>query len=156
VLQELGLIAAVRKEAKDLAKSTGVKARVNLASDFGRLPGGLETAIYRVVQEALHNVAKHADATSVVIELFREGDHVRLTIEDDGVGITQKPNPARQTFGVSGMRERISTLGGKMIIVSSPGHGTRIEVDAPISSELADGRVAPGAELGSGAVAQGA
>ncbi len=65
VLQELGLIAAVRKEAKDLAKSTGVKARVNLASDFGRLPGALETAIYRVVQEALHNVAKHANASSV-------------------------------------------------------------------------------------------
>jgi signal transduction histidine kinase len=156
VLQELGLIAAVRKEAKDLAKSTGVKARVNLASDFGRLPGALETAIYRVVQEALHNVAKHADAASVVIEMFREGDRVRLTIEDDGVGITRKPNPARQTFGVSGMRERISTLGGKMTIVSSPGHGTRIEVDAPISLQLPGGRVAIGAELGSDAVAQGA
>lgn len=156
VLQELGLIAAVRKEAKDLAKSTGVKARVNLASDFGRLPGALETAIYRVVQEALHNVAKHADAASVVIEMFREGDRVRLTIEDDGVGIASKPNQARQTFGVSGMRERISTLGGKMTIISSPGHGTRIEVDAPISYQATSGRVGKTAELGSGAVAQGA
>jgi signal transduction histidine kinase len=157
VLQELGLIAAVRKEAKDLAKSTGVKARVNLASDFGRLPGALETAIYRVVQEALHNVAKHANAGSVVIEMFREGDRVHLTVEDDGVGITQKPNPGRQTFGVAGMRERIATLGGKMTIVSSPGHGTRIEVSAPISSQLAGGGLAAiVSELGSGAVAQGA
>jgi signal transduction histidine kinase len=154
VLQELGLIAAVRKEAKDLAKSTGVKARVNLASDFGRLPGALETAIYRVVQEALHNVAKHADATSVVIEMSREGDRVHLAIQDDGVGITPKPNPGRQTFGVSGMRERIATLGGKMTIVSSPGQGTRIEVDAPISSPSAVGRVAIPAEAGSDAVAQ--
>jgi signal transduction histidine kinase len=129
---------------------------VNLASDFGRLPGALETAIYRVVQEALHNVAKHADASSVVIELFRKGDRVRLTIEDDGVGITQRPNPVRQTFGVSGMRERISTLGGKMTIVSSPGHGTRIEVDAPVASQIPGGRIAMTAELGSDAVAQGA
>ena len=155
VLQELGLIAAVRKEAKDLAKSTGVKARVNLASDFGRLPGALETAIYRVVQEALHNVARHANASHVVIDLSHDGDRVRLTIEDDGVGITPTPNPARQTFGVSGMRERISTLGGKMAIVSSPGHGTRIEVNAPISSRLADGR-SLATEFDSGAVAQGA
>ena len=109
-----------------------------------------------MVQEALHNVAKHANASSVLIEMFRDGDLVRLTIEDDGVGITQTPNPARQTFGVSGMRERISTLGGKMTIVSTPGHGTRIEVDAPISSQLAGDRTTMGAELGSGAVAQGA
>jgi signal transduction histidine kinase len=131
-----------------------VKARVNLASDFGRLPGALETAIYRVVQEALHNVAKHANASSVLIEMFREGDRVHLTVEDDGVGITQKPNPARQTFGMAGMRERISTLGGKMTIVSSPGHGTRIEVSAPISSQVTGGRTATVSELGSDAVAQ--
>jgi len=156
VLQELGLLAAVRKEAKDLAKSTGVKARVSLARDFGRLPGALETAIYRVVQEALHNVAKHANASSVVIEMFRDGDRVLLTIEDDGIGITPTPNPGRQTFGVSGMRERISTLGGKMTIVSSPGHGTRIEVSAPIGFPLAGNPTSAGTELGSGAVAQGA
>ncbi len=156
VLQELGLIAAVRKEAKDLAKSTGVKARVNLARDFGRLPGALETAIYRVVQEALHNVAKHAHASNVLIDMERKGDHVRLTIQDDGIGITPIPNPARQTFGVSGMRERISTLGGKMTIVSTPGQGTRIEVNAPISYPMADGRATMEAELDSDAVAQGA
>ena len=91
VLQELGLIAAVRKEAKDLAKSAGVKARVTVSPEFGRLPAALETAIYRVVQEALHNVAKHANATTVNIEMRRDGDCVSLTIEDDGVGIAAKP-----------------------------------------------------------------
>ena len=88
--------------------------------------------------------------------MHREGDRVRLTIEDDGVGIPSTPNPARQTFGVSGMRERISTLGGKMTIVSSRGHGTRIEISAPISSQLTGGQAAIAPEVGSGAVAQGA
>jgi signal transduction histidine kinase len=154
VLQELGLIAAVRKEAKDLAKSTGVKARVNVPSDFCRLPVPMETAIYRVVQEALHNVAKHANATNVLIEMAREGDGVRLIVEDDGVGIPAKPNSARQTFGVSGMRERISTLGGKMKIASSKGQGTRIEVNAPILGGAVENRGLTGSEPDSGAVAQ--
>ena len=136
VLQELGLIAAVRKEAKDLAMSAGVKARVTVSSDFGRLPPTLETAIYRVVQEALHNVAKHAGASTVTIDLRREGELVRLLIEDDGQGIiSTKPNPGRQSFGLTGMRERIGNVGGKMKVVSARGQGTRIEVSAPVLRE---------------------
>ena len=134
VLQELGLIAAVRKEAKDLAKSAGVKAKVNVSSDFGRLPPAVEAAFYRVVQEALHNVAKHASATTVTIEMKREGDLVSLCIEDDGVGISPKPTGGRQTFGMAGMRERIGNIGGKVKVTSARGKGTRIEVNAPVSS----------------------
>jgi len=133
VLQELGLIAAVRKEAKDLAKSSGVKARVTVSPDFGRMSAAAEAAFYRIVQEALHNVAKHANATAVNIEMSREDGSVRLLIEDDGIGITpQKPNPGRQTFGMAGMRERIGNIGGKMKVTSSRGKGTRIEVSAPV------------------------
>jgi signal transduction histidine kinase len=145
VLQELGLIAALRKEAKDLATSAGVKARVTVSPEFGRLPAVLETAIYRVVQEALHNVAKHANASTVTIDMKRDGDWVRLLIEDDGVGISSQPTPLRQTFGMAGMRERIGNLGGKMKVTSPPGKGTRIEVSAPaISSETALGLAAGG------------
>ncbi len=145
VLQELGLIAAVRKEAKDLAKSTGVKARVTVSPEFGRLPAALETAIYRVVQEALHNVAKHASATTVNIEMRRESesDTVRLVIQDDGGGIVAKPNDGRQSFGLAGMHERVSTIGGKMKVTSSRGKGTRIEVIAPIGAGLPHERGLP-------------
>ena len=157
VLQELGLIAAVRKEAKDLAKSSGVKARVTVSAEFGRLPGTVETAVYRVVQEALHNVAQHASATSVNIEMRRDGDSVCLLVEDDGVGMVAKPKAGRQTFGLAGMRERIGNIGGKMKVTSARGKGTRIEVNAPI----AGGGYGPdrGLPLGSAAadaVAQGA
>ncbi len=154
VLQELGLIAAVRKEAKDLTKSAGVKAKVNVSPEFGRLPAAVEAAFYRVVQEALHNVAKHANATSVNIEMKRDGELVRLTIDDDGVGITPKPSTGRQTFGLAGMRERIGNIGGKMRVTSARGQGTRIEVNAPVPSN----GIPAGKETASGAgvVAQGA
>ena len=102
VLQELGLIAAVRKEAKDLAKSAGVKAKVTVSPEFGRLPAAVEAAFYRVVQEALHNVAKHASATTVNIEMRRDGDLVRLSIDDDGVGITAASPPAARPLGWPG------------------------------------------------------
>ena len=139
VLQELGLIAAIRKEAKDLAKSAGVKAKVTVGENVGRLSPVTETAVYRVVQEALHNVAKHANATTVTIQLRREAELVRLCIEDDGVGIkAQKPNPGRRSFGLAGMRERISTLGGSLKVSAAArngsSHGTRIDVSVPAAS----------------------
>ena len=135
VLQELGLIAAVRKEAKDLAKSAGVKARVTVSPEFGRLPAALETAIYRVVQEALHNVAKHASATTVTIEMKREGELVRLVIEDDGVGIIPElPKSSRgRPSAWRGCGSELANIGGKMKVTSARGKGTRIEVNAPVS-----------------------
>jgi signal transduction histidine kinase len=150
VLQELGLIAAVRKEAKDLAKSSGVKARVTVSPDFGRLPATLETAIYRVVQEALHNVAKHANASTVNIEMQRSEEAVTLLIEDDGMGIAARPVPGRQTFGMAGMHERIGNIGGKMKVTSARGRGTRIEVNAPlVSNGVAIDQSLRSSELGS-------
>jgi len=80
----------------------------------------------------LHNVAKHASATTVTIDLKQEGDLVKLVVEDDGVGISPKSKAARQTFGMTGMRERMANVGGKMRVTSTRGKGTRIEVSAPV------------------------
>ena len=136
VLQELGLIAAIRKEAKDLAKTTGVKARVAVSEDVGRLVPECEAALYRVVQEALHNVAKHAQAKSVNIQMCREHGVVRLLIEDDGQGMSSKPVFAgRRSFGLAGMRERISMLGGAVKVSSTKAVGTKIEVIVPVPQE---------------------
>lgn len=132
VLQELGMIAAIRKEAKDLARSTGVKAKVSVAEEVGRLNPEIEMAIYRVVQEALHNVAKHAQAETVNVQMVREDNIVRLVIEDDGVGISPVQNPQRRSFGLAGMRERVSTLGGTMRVTSRKNQGTRIAISVPI------------------------
>ncbi len=134
VLQELGLVAAIRKEAKDLAKATGVKARVLIADDVGRLAPGTEQAIYRVVQEALHNVSKHAKAQNVTVQVERDEKQVRVLVEDDGVGIQGQGrgnSRERQTFGLAGMKERIAMLGGVSRVISTKGKGTRIEITVP-------------------------
>ncbi len=132
LLQELGLIAAIRKEAKDLAKATGVKARVAVSENVGRLAPECEAAIYRVVQEALHNVAKHAQAKTVNIQMVRHEGALRLLIEDDGQGMTKPSGFTGRSFGLAGMRERIGMLGGTVKVSSAKGSGTKIEVAVPV------------------------
>lgn len=143
VLQELGMISAIRKEAKDLTKTAGVRTHVDIPDNFGRLDPVIETAIYRVVQESLHNVAKHAQAQNVEIHLDRKGETLKLKIEDDGVGIRAVANPARPTFGLAGMQERVSTLGGQMKVSSRPGEGTKITITVPIRKAAAGTQGSP-------------
>jgi signal transduction histidine kinase len=131
VLQELGLVAAIRKEAKDFSRNTGVKARVLISEDVGRLAPGAEQAIYRVVQEALHNVAKHAHAKNVTVHLIREEQQVQVAVEDDGIGIHAKTDSRDQSFGLAGIKERIAMLGGVSKVISAKGKGTRIEISVP-------------------------
>jgi signal transduction histidine kinase len=141
VLQELGLISAIRKEAKDLAKTAGVQSRVAISDDVGRLDPVIETAIYRVVQESLHNVAKHAQAQNVNIQMERKGETLKLVIEDDGMGIRAITNPLRPSFGMAGMQERISTLGGQMRVVSRKGEGTKITISVPVPMRPEDAEI---------------
>ncbi|HKD13274.1 MAG TPA: sensor histidine kinase, partial [Candidatus Angelobacter sp.] len=137
VLQELGLVAAIRKEAKDLARNTGVKARVLITGEVGRLAPATEQAIYRVVQEALHNVARHAHARNVTVQVSRAGDSVRVTVEDDGVGIQPRSNSRGHSFGLAGIKERIAAMGGVSRVVSAKGKGTRIEINVPAGEPVA-------------------
>ena len=142
VLQELGLVAALRKEAKDLTKNTGVKTRVMIPEEVGRLAPGAEQAIYRVVQEALHNVAKHAQASNVTVQMLREGQTVHVVVEDDGIGIQGRNNSRGHSFGLSGIKERIAMLGGFSRVVSAKGKGTRLEITVP-AGEAAPAEGAP-------------
>jgi signal transduction histidine kinase len=131
VLQELGLVAAIRKEAKHLTKTTGVKTRVLITEDVGRLTPGAEQAIYRVVQEALHNVAKHAQAHNATVQITREDNLVHVSVEDDGIGIQGRSNSRAQSFGLAGIKERVAMLGGASRVVSAKGKGTRVEISVP-------------------------
>jgi signal transduction histidine kinase len=135
VLQELGLVAAIRKEAKDLGKRSGVRTRVAIPDSVGRFAPEVETTIYRVVQEALHNIAKHAKAKSASVQMSRVDDMVQLVIQDDGVGFGNHKPVVGRNFGLAGMRERIGMLGGSVQVVSGKNKGTRIEITIPVTSE---------------------
>ena len=154
-LQELGLFAALRKEAKDLEKNRGVKTRVAIAEDVGRLSSETEMTVYRIVQEALHNVAKHAKAEKAYVSMTRADGMVTVLVEDDGVGIFPKSNFRGNSFGLAGIKERVAMLGGEVRVISLKGKGTKIEIKVPATEPAAIPvpveRVSPGTMLFSAA-----
>ena len=104
-----------------------------------RLPADLEIACYRVVQEALTNVVRHARARQVRVEFRQQEEEVQLVIRDDGVGFdleaVQRGAASGASFGVLGMEERVELLGGQIEFQSNPEHGTDIQVRFPLSSQ---------------------
>ena len=129
-----GLIAAVEWQAKDFSARTGIDLDFACPHDDIRLAADVSTAVFRVFQEALTNVARHAQARRVSIELVSDGDAVTLIIQDDGRGMDLDAAAAKEgSFGLRGMRERVESLNGELMIASSPGKGTRIEVNIPLS-----------------------
>lgn len=135
-LEKMGMIGVIRKEAQNFA-SAGVQVDVRISPRFGRLSPEIELALYRLVQEALNNIAKHAQAKHVEIDLTRRGDKVDLLITDDGVGFGAHTNFHRRAYGVFGMRERIRSLGGTFRIRSRRDRGTRIQVSISHSLQSA-------------------
>lgn len=132
ILDDLGLAAALDWLAQGVAERTGLAITVD--APIGRLPSPVETALYRVIQEALINASRHARAASVRIEV-REGDHhIRASVRDDGEGFDADATLARRGdrgLGLIGMRERVEALGGLLTIQSTPGKGTEVSVTIP-------------------------
>lgn len=131
VLDELGLEAAVRRYARDLHARYGLDVSV-LVNLRGRLPRQEETVLYRVVQEALTNVVRHARATSVSVVATARGGSVRLVVEDDGVGFEPDALAPAEMVGLLGMRERLELLGGSLRLESTPGHGCSVHARLPV------------------------
>ncbi len=128
-LDDFGLVAALERLRDTFSEQTGM--RVDLESRIGvRLPADVETALYRIVQEALTNIVKHAQAGSISIVLTQSSRAVSAVIEDDGRGFT--PGAGGEGLGLLGMGERLALLGGKLKIESSPGAGTTIVAEVPL------------------------
>jgi len=129
-LDDFGLVPALERLRVTFAEQTGM--RVDLESRLReRLPADVETALYRIVQEALTNIVKHAQANSVGIVLARQGDMVTALVEDDGRGFSR--DGGAEGLGLLGMGERLALLGGKLKVESSPGAGTTIVAEVPLS-----------------------
>ena len=127
-LDDLGLRAAVANYIKDWSQRVRVHAELHSSGLLDdRLPSETETTLYRITQEALTNVARHARATSVDVILERRGDQVILIVEDNGVGFDPgRTHSERPGFGLLGMKERAALVGATLQIESQPGQGTTV------------------------------
>ena len=134
-LDHFGLRSALETLVRNWSERFGVTAGYrDIGMDGDRLPGEVETHLYRIAQEALHNVFRHADATCVAVLLERRQNLLALTIEDDGCGFDQEGSASdRAGLGLLGMQERAALIGGKVEIESSPGNGTTVYVRVPVS-----------------------
>ena len=129
-LDDFGLVAALERLTGSFAEQTGIAVDFQTALAEERLPEEVETAIYRIVQESLTNVVKHARARRVSILLARKDGAVKAVVEDDGQGF----DPAEQTGGSGrvGMRERLALRGGRLAVESAPDRGTTVAAEVPL------------------------
>jgi signal transduction histidine kinase len=140
ILDQLGLMPALQFLADGFRKRSGLQVTIENALTLeGRLPQGIETALYRAVQEALNNVTRHAHARSAHVRVWMEDQLVHCRIKDDGVGF---PVPAKGTdaiprgLGLLGIQERIASLHGNFGVISAKGAGTELRIGIPLGSNL--------------------
>jgi signal transduction histidine kinase len=145
MLDDLGLLTALDWNFKRYFKQTGIRVQFRHTPLAERLPAQLETAIFRIVQEALTNVARHAGVKEVTVRLWKDAERAGVQVEDAGAGFdADQAQATRASTGLSAMRERAELLGGEFTLESACGSGTRVTVELPL-----DG-VAAGAVLSAG------
>lgn len=129
MLDDLGLVPALRWQAREVSKRTSMDVSVAAEGVSDNLPDEYKTCVYRVVQEALHNCSRHSGATTVRVRVQQEAGHLSLSVQDDGQGFE-----VRQTkgLGLLGIEERVARLGGKFQVHSAPGSGAILTVDLPL------------------------
>jgi signal transduction histidine kinase len=136
ILDDVGLPAAVRIYAERFAKRSGIRVDLECPPELGLRSPEAEASLFRVIQEALTNVAKHAGAASVRVKLERTPEGLVLDVADDGCGFDPSPRDAgefRRGFGILSMRERVEALNGSFTLRTATGRGTRLHMEVPLT-----------------------
>jgi PAS domain S-box-containing protein len=134
LLDDLGIREAIESYVSQFVSGTGIPVDLIVKCSSSDIPAEATTTIYRIVQEALNNIAKYANANKVSVTLGIEGNQIQLQILDDGVGFDLSQVRTEHTLGLVGMRERARLLGGNFHLQASPGEGTSILVTLPVAS----------------------
>jgi len=133
MLDLFGLKAAITEQLDELAERTGMTCKASLPDEDVAIAHEMEIAIYRMLQEMLNNVTKHAKASQVDVILDVDEEQVSLTVRDNGVGIPQERQDNNKTYGLRGLRERATFFGGNVVIRSTPGNGSIISIRLPLA-----------------------
>jgi signal transduction histidine kinase len=133
VLDELGLVKALKSEARELERQAGIRCRFETNIGSAKFDRSAALAIFRIVQAALTNVARHADASRALIALIKRKTGLILTVTDNGKGIARKLVYSHDSLGIIGMRERALALGGTFTLRGSKKKGTTLTVRIPVS-----------------------
>lgn len=130
---ELGLRASIEWELKRFQRDSGIPCRLSIGREGGdyALDDRLTLAVYRILQEALSNIARHALATLVEVSLHLDGCLLLIEVRDNGVGVQHSARRVSQPFGLDGVRERLAALGGELSLASPPGQGTALTIRIP-------------------------
>ena len=132
MLDDLGLCAAIEWHVGQFSERTAIPCELSLPEDDADMSASEATAIYRILQELLTNIARHSQATRAKVRLGRNGTHLVLTVEDNGKGIDKRHINSNDSLGLLGIRERVRPLGGGMVIEGKRGKGTAVVVQLPI------------------------
>ena len=135
ILDDLGLVAALEWQVQEFSERSGLSCRLDVEPEDLDVPPELATTLFRICQEALTNVMRHAQARSVQLRLLCEDGEIRLRISDDGVGIPAGRAEHPMSLGLMGMRERVQPWNGEVQILGRPGQGTEIRVRIAVNSE---------------------
>lgn len=136
MLEDMGLVPALEVYAEQFAERTGIRCRVH-ASEIPTLPGAEATHVFRIVQEAMTNVARHARATRVDVSLVEVDGVLHVDIQDDGRGIAEDEQNSASALGMLGMRERARLLAGRLTVTGGPGRGTVVGLEMPVDADSA-------------------
>lgn len=135
LLDHLGLASALQWYVEEACRAADIECRLMVSERLERLPPDLEIALYRLVQESVSNIVKHARAHALELALHRVDDGLTLEIADDGVGIADLEGAKRLSHGFAGMMHRVRSVGGSFDVCSQPGKGTRIDVFVPLKKK---------------------
>ena len=140
---DLGLNAAIEWQVKEFQRRTGIACELTLPDTELAMDDGRATALFRILQESLNNVFRHARATTANIELYCKGERLFMKVADNGVGIFPGCRRKANSFGLVGIKERIATLGGELTIETSPDTGTRLIVSIPVNVDAPSSGIGP-------------
>ena len=131
VLDSFGIIAAIEMEAEEFEKRTGISCPINQVDEGSEISPDASIALFRIFQETLTNIMKHAKASEVTVDIANRREGVDLVISDNGCGLKEVDRQKPRSFGLRGIQERVAHFNGKVLISSKPGKGTKVEVHIP-------------------------